>query len=565
MKTAVLYLRVSTTGQVETDYDPEGISIPAQRKACERKAEQMGAMVVDEYVEPGRSATTIEKRPVFQQMMERIKRERDVDYVIVYNLSRLNRNRVDDARVLMAMRAVKVTLVSAQENIDETPAGQLMHGILAAFNEYRSSADGADIRYKMSQKARNGGTLGRAPIGYLNIRDRYEGREIRTVAIDEERAPYIRLAFELYATGEYSIGRLCQTLTDRGLRTRGDARFPAGPIAISKLAVVLRNPYYTGKVVYGGAIYEGRHPALITPELFDRVQAVIDGHASAGVRQRKHHHYLKGTLWCGRCELRGTSNRLTIQRAMGNGGEYWYFFCLGRQDGVCDAPYVRVEALEELVLRHWAGLVLPEGFAARVRAKLDETLADEERGSRLLQESISTRLAALDVQEENLLDLAVDATIPKDKLRSRLIKLGDEREQLRRELDGLDTRLSVGAAVIRAALDLLATPQLLYRKAGERERRLLNQAIFARIYVDGDTVTDERLNEPFDELLYFRRGPRAVYQRTGAGRRRGALAGASRVEHELKVGLLETALAGGGSSRAAMVDVAGLEPATSRV
>ena len=37
MKTAVLYLRVSTTSQVQTDYDPEGISIPAQRLACRSK------------------------------------------------------------------------------------------------------------------------------------------------------------------------------------------------------------------------------------------------------------------------------------------------------------------------------------------------------------------------------------------------------------------------------------------------------------------------------------------------------------------------------------------------
>ena len=160
MKTAVLYLRVSTASQVQTDYDPEGISIPAQRLACQRKAEQMGLTVVGEYVEPGRSATTIAKRPVFQEMLARIKNDRDVDYVIVYNLSRLNRNRVDDAQVLMLMRSLKVTLISAQENIDETPAGQLMHGILAAFNEYRSNSDGADIRYKMGQKAKNGGTLG---------------------------------------------------------------------------------------------------------------------------------------------------------------------------------------------------------------------------------------------------------------------------------------------------------------------------------------------------------------------------------------------------------------------
>jgi len=40
------------------------------------------------------------------------------------------------------------------------------HCIPAAFNEYRSNADGADISYKMGQKARNGGTLTRAKIGY---------------------------------------------------------------------------------------------------------------------------------------------------------------------------------------------------------------------------------------------------------------------------------------------------------------------------------------------------------------------------------------------------------------
>jgi site-specific DNA recombinase len=286
MKTAVLYLRVSTTAQVETDYDPEGISIPAQRAACRRKAEQMGVLVVDEYVEPGRSATTIDKRPVFQQMLERIKADHDVDYVIVYNLSRLNRNRVDDAHVLVAMRALRVTLVSAQENIDETPAGQLMHGMLAAFNEYRSNADGADISYKMGQKAKNGGTLGRAKLGYLNVRDHSAGREVRTIAVDTERAQYVRLAFELYATGNYSLERLAQTLTDRGLRTRGFGRWPAGPISTSQLAVVLRDRYYLGLVTYKGEEYPGRHESLITPELFARVQTELDSHAAAGVRRR---------------------------------------------------------------------------------------------------------------------------------------------------------------------------------------------------------------------------------------------------------------------------------------
>ena len=48
-----------------------------------------------------------------------------------------------------------------------------MHGILAAFNEYRSAEDGADIRYKMGEKAKRGGILGRAKLGYTNIRERF--------------------------------------------------------------------------------------------------------------------------------------------------------------------------------------------------------------------------------------------------------------------------------------------------------------------------------------------------------------------------------------------------------
>src|ERR1039458_8886564 len=201
-KRAVLYLRVSTPSQVNTDYDPEGISIPAQRASCLRKAEQLGADIIDEYIEPGRSARRMDQRPAFQSMMARIKEDRDVDYVVVYKLSRMNRNRVDDAYVLMSLRRVGVTLVSATESIDETPAGQLLHGILAAFNEFRSAEDGADISYKMGEKARHGGTLGRAALGYPNIRDQFEGREVRSVAVDSERGPLVRLAFELYATGD---------------------------------------------------------------------------------------------------------------------------------------------------------------------------------------------------------------------------------------------------------------------------------------------------------------------------------------------------------------------------
>jgi DNA invertase Pin-like site-specific DNA recombinase len=373
--TAVLYLRVSTPSQVKTDYDPEGISIPAQREACLRKASQLGVQVLDEYIEPGRTATSMDKRPAFQAMLERIRTQRDVNYVIVYKLSRMNRNRLDDAFVLTRLRKYKATLVSATESIDATPVGQLMHGILAAFNEYRSAEDGADIRYKMGEKAKRGGTLGRAPLGYANVRERFEGREVRTVTIDPERGPFVRLAFELYATGEYSLERLADELTNRGLRTR-PGRYPGGPVSDSKLGVMLRDRYYLGFVTYGGIEYPGRQPALVSQELFDRVQAILDANGVSGERRRTHDHYLKGTIWCNRCYQQGRRSRLIITKATGRRGVvYFYFKCRGRQERVCDLPHLAMEYVEDAVLRYWGTQRLSERVREELQATLDETAA----------------------------------------------------------------------------------------------------------------------------------------------------------------------------------------------
>ncbi len=556
-----MYIRVSTVSQVETDYDPEGISIPSQRKACQQRAEQMGVRIIDEYVEAGKSATTITKRPVFQAMLERCKTLRDVDYVIVYNLSRLNRNRVDDANTLVAMRAIKVTLISAQENIDETPAGQLMHGLLAAFNEYRSNADGADIRYKMGQKAKNGGTIGAAPLGYRNVRDQYEGREVRTVAVDQERGPYVTQAFELYASGDYSFERLRQVLTDRGLRTPGRGRSPVGPISTSKIGQMLRDRYYTGVVIYQDEPFPGRHPALISQSLFDRVQSVLDSHASAGVRHRTHHHELKGLLWCAYCHAEGRESRMILQRTVGrHGGVYNYFFCRARQEKLCSTPHLPVAQVEESVRRQLATLVMPTDFANRVRQLLQTALDSDQSHEKHMRRQLKERLSTLETQENNLLDLAAGGTLAASKIRARLQTIADERERIEKDSDKGAGDLLVGTEVIRAALDLIEHVGEAYRQGSQPVRRDLVQAFFSRLYVDGDGINEERLTSPYDEILYLRRrpsGPASRPPRRARGSRR-AVARAT----DTPAGLLEAAFAGGGSSETAMVELRGFEPLT---
>ena len=217
-KKAVIYLRVSTPSQVNTDYNPEGISLPAQRERCEPKCAELGADVVREFVEPGRSATSIDKRPVFQEMLAWVKEQGDIDYIVVYHFNRIFRNSIDRAITKRDLAKCGTRIVSTAVDLGEGPESDMVETILSAVDEYQSAANGADISYKMSAKAKNGGTLGRAPLGYLNKRDTSGGRNIGITVLDEERA----------ASRQSGLRAVChrQVVAGRSAR-RTDAARPA--------------------------------------------------------------------------------------------------------------------------------------------------------------------------------------------------------------------------------------------------------------------------------------------------------------------------------------------------
>jgi DNA invertase Pin-like site-specific DNA recombinase len=231
LKRSIRYLRVSSKKQMDTDFevDPEGNSIDTQRKVCSSKEREMELVNVGEYVEPGNSAQTIDKRPVFREMIQRIQRERDVDYVIIYMMSRAFRNAHDELVTRMMLRKLGVTLVSAKENFGTGYLADAMQTVMAAFNELQVRASGEDSKGKMANKARNGGTIGRAKVGYLNVRKRIEGREVRTVETDPERSPFIVMAFEAFATGKYTLETLQPMLTEAGLGWRQRPSVQVGP------------------------------------------------------------------------------------------------------------------------------------------------------------------------------------------------------------------------------------------------------------------------------------------------------------------------------------------------
>src|ERR1700683_2632709 len=137
MKQAIIYIRVSTPGQAKRDHDPEGYSIPAQRDACTNKAKALDAAVVAEFVDAGESARSVD-RTKLQAMLTYLKEAKGVDYVIVHKVDRLARSREDDVAISLAINKAGATLVSVTENIDETPSGRLVHGIMASIADFYS-------------------------------------------------------------------------------------------------------------------------------------------------------------------------------------------------------------------------------------------------------------------------------------------------------------------------------------------------------------------------------------------------------------------------------------------
>jgi site-specific DNA recombinase len=504
----VAYLRVSTKDQVKTDFNPEGISIPAQREKVHERGQDIGSAKVAEFIDPGRSAVTIDKRPEFQAMIAYIREHPNVRYVIVYMLSRFARNRLDDALMVATLEKLGVKLISAVEkNIDDTPTGRMLHGVIAVINEYNSDQNGEDIYLKMLQKVKSGGTVSRAPVGYLTVAERIDDREFRTVIIDPVRGPLIRQAFELYATGDYTLADLSDELYERGLRMPRYGRHPTErQISVNKLSVMLKDEYYIGWVKWDGERHKGRHEALIEGDLFDRVQDIASSRTQAQELRRIHHHYLKGSLACGSCWRRhGERRRMVIQNATNRfGSVYRYFFCMGRYGHTCELPYVPIGRVEEAVEAHYATIRFSPAFITMMETGLAATLEEQQSAGIQLRQQLTKQLRELDTKETNLIDLAADGTLPQAKIRERLHEITRQRERLQSRLTDTNEELVITAEVIRLCLELLENPEEIYRRCDDQQRRMLNQALFETLYiheeVDGELRVTSQLKEPFAVL-----------------------------------------------------------------
>ncbi|MCE5254316.1 MAG: recombinase family protein [Actinomycetia bacterium] len=550
---ALIYLRVSTKEQAEMGGEAEGYSIPAQRAACTRKAEALHAFVEEEFVDRGESAKTAD-RPELLKML-RYLRDHAVDYVIVHKVDRLARNRADDVAITIAIKESGAVLVSCSENIDETPSGLLLHGIMSSIAEFYSRNLATEVAKGMRQKAKTGGTINKSPVGYRHIRLVENGREVRTVEPDPERAPFVRMAFELYATGEWTLRELHRELTEMGFTSRPGPRTPAKVLTLSAFHKMLMNPYYVGEISYEGVSYQGSHEPLVERELFEQVQAALIAHRHAGEKQQSYNHYLKGSIFCGKC-----GSKLSVMNPRNRTGvKYHYFFCLGRQYNrqSCTQKVMAIDEVERKIEEHYLTIqILPERID-QITGVLRELLIDRREEAEAAERVETLRMNRLSKEREKLLRLHYEDALPADLFKQEMQRITRELEKARQQLEVVSVSYDAIEKNVERALDLARDCYSAYKDAGPETRRLFNQAFFEKLIVsDTGSVTHE-LAEPFKLLLDPSLPDRLEQEAKQQAKRRRYQESRNADDPEI--------LRAGGSNYELMVGDTGFEPVTSAV
>lgn len=278
-----IYTRKSTEEGLEQDFN----SLDAQREACEayiKSQKNEGWILLDkQYNDGGYSGGTME-RPAFKELLQHIKEDK-IDIVVVYKVDRLTRSLMDFSKIIDIFDQHQASFVSITQHFNTTTSmGRLTLNILLSFAQFEREVTGERIRDKFAASKKKGLWMGGVvPLGY--------DKNNRTLKINEKDSLKIKLIFNKYLEFK-SVSKLMQYLKDSKIKTKSGKNFSKG-----NLYYILKNKIYTGKIVHKQKEYNGEHPAIIKPPLFEEVQSILSLNAIECTSRNTSYSFLKGLLY----------------------------------------------------------------------------------------------------------------------------------------------------------------------------------------------------------------------------------------------------------------------------
>ena len=439
-KRCVLYPRVSTEMQVD------GYSLEGQKNMLTRFADREEMIVVDTYEDAGKSGKSIEGRPAFQKMLRDIEDGLDIDYILVYKLSRFGRNAADILNSLELVQSYGVNLICIEEGIDSSQtSGKLLISVLSAVAEIERENIIEQTMNGRREKARQGGWNGGfAPYGYT--------LEDNKLMIEETEAVAIRKIFELYTSSEIGLGGIANQLNLQGIRKIPRQNGTLEDWTGHFIKLILDNPVYCGKIAYGRRtkekvkgtkndyqmkrnddyiLTEGQHKGIVSEEVWEKAHAK---RLRTGVKQpskigRDRVHLLSGLLKCPVCGSPMYTNKHAWTNKDGTYKEIYYYVC--SRNRMVRGKHCEYKAMlkktdiEPMVIEAIREIVRNEEYAQaikkRIGVQIDTKAVDKEL------EGYQAKLKEVDLNktrlEREIDSLPVDAKYRERKLHDMTLRL----------------------------------------------------------------------------------------------------------------------------------------------
>ena len=325
LRIGAAYIRVSDERQDE--YSPD-----SQLKKIREYAAKEGVVIPDEYVfyDDGISGRSVKKRDDFNRMIAMAKeKDHPFETIFVWKFSRFARNQEQALLYKNLLRKNGVSVVSVSEPIPEGHFGSLIERIIEWMDEFYSINLGVEVQRGFVEKVSRGEPTCAPPFGYIMRDKKYYPDE------ESGKADIVREVFTLFSNG-VGLREIAVILGERGVRTRY-GRMPEG----RWIEYMLRNPCYIGMVrlsldgvrAVSKRDYNnenimtvpGNHDPLISQELWDKVQELLDAQKKAypkyARREQPVQYLLKGLVRCSACggsitmasAMSGKSKTLTMQ------------------------------------------------------------------------------------------------------------------------------------------------------------------------------------------------------------------------------------------------------------
>lgn len=517
-KKCYLYTRVSTEMQAD------GYSLDAQKQKLRKYAEYQEMVIMGEYSDAG-SGKNLAGRPGFLSMLADIEKQKDnIDFVLVFKLSRFGRNAADVLTSLQLMQDYGANLVCTEDGIDSSKdSGKLMISVLSAVAEIERENILVQTMAGRKEKARGGEWNGGfAPYGY----DLIDGK----LVIAQEEAKVIKVIYDQFATTNKGINAIAAYLNNSNeyqKKKRQNGTLDA--FSASFVKNVLDNPVYMGKIAFGRRknekiqgernkfhivkqkdfpIYNGIHEAIVSEELW---QAVQEKRKTTGFKREKkysldHENILSGIL---RCPLCGAAMYGNVNRKKKSDGtyykDYYYYACKHRLriDGHrCDYKKQWGQAkIDEAVAEIITKLVHNKKFEQAIKDKINSKIDTGELEVELEKlnkdnrktEISKTRLA----QEIDSLD-SLDPSYNKKykEMQERLDRFYVKLDSIGKKIDEVDVRIqNIKSDRLNAdsIYNILRTFDRLYDEFTDMEKKEFMHSFVEKVEIYPEEQEDGRI------------------------------------------------------------------------